>query len=116
MRREHVSAADKGWYLGPWNSPLAISVGYANAGIHEPHLHTQITEIYLVARGSARIRVEQDTIQVAAGDLIAIEAGEAHTFLSHSPDYFHFVIHAPGLAGEGARAEKRAVAAARLGL
>jgi mannose-6-phosphate isomerase-like protein (cupin superfamily) len=116
MRLEHASADDKGWYLGAWNSPLAISVGYANAGIDEPHLHTQIAEIYLVARGSAQIRVEQETIQVSAGDLIAIEAGEAHTFLSSSPDYFHFVIHTPGFAGEAARTEKRPVAAAGLGL
>ncbi|MGC9335052.1 MAG: hypothetical protein ACP5JJ_12940 [Anaerolineae bacterium] len=28
----------KGWYWGPWNSNLGISVGYANQGVDEPHL------------------------------------------------------------------------------
>ena len=53
MRIEHADTASKGWYLGPWNSPLGVSVGYANEGIDEPHLHTRISEIYMVARGSA---------------------------------------------------------------
>ena len=52
---------DKGWYIGPWNSDIAVSIGYANAGIDEPHLHSRITEIYLVANGSAEIRVEKET-------------------------------------------------------
>ncbi len=49
-------AANKGWYAGPWNSDLAISVGYANGGVDEPHVHAQIIEIYLAARGTAVIR------------------------------------------------------------
>lgn len=117
MRLEHTDfVADKGWFAGAWNSNLPISVGYASKGIDEPHYHRQITEIYLVARGTAEIRVEQETITLAAGDMIAVELGEAHTFLSSSPDYFHFVIHVPGLSGEAARAEKVAVPRERLGL
>jgi hypothetical protein len=46
-------AAEKGWYAGPWNSSLPISIGYANTGIDQPHWHRQVTEIYLIARGSA---------------------------------------------------------------
>ncbi|HSF83325.1 MAG TPA: hypothetical protein VLA49_18960 [Anaerolineales bacterium] len=53
---------DKGWYIGPWNSALSISIGYANKAIDRPHLHTQITEIYLVARGAAQLRLEAETI------------------------------------------------------
>lgn len=41
----------KGWYWGPWNSNLEISVGFANTGIDEPHLHEKIIEIYLGVRG-----------------------------------------------------------------
>jgi len=117
MRVEHaVSDLDKGWVLGPWNSNLRVSVGYANKGIDEPHLHAQITEIYLVARGQARIRIEQETITLTSGDVLVIAPGEAHTFLSSSPDYFHFVVHTPGLAGQSAQREKMEVARARLGL
>jgi quercetin dioxygenase-like cupin family protein len=106
----------KGWYVGPWNSDVQLSVGYANEGINEPHAHTLITEIYLVARGTSVMRVEEQTITLQAGDMIIVEPGEAHTFLSNSPDYFHFVIHTPGLAGEEASSEKQHVPLARLGL
>jgi hypothetical protein len=44
------------------------------------------------------------------------DSGMAHTFLSSSLDYFHFVAHVPGLSGEEARAEKALVPRSRLGL
>jgi mannose-6-phosphate isomerase-like protein (cupin superfamily) len=106
----------KGWYTGPWDSNLDISIGYANTGIDEPHVHQHITEIYLVARGESQLRVEKQTLHLCAGDMIVIEAGEAHTFLSSSLDYLHFVIHTPGLVGEQAGAEKKPVPRSRLGL
>jgi quercetin dioxygenase-like cupin family protein len=117
MRIERADrAAAKGWYTGPWDSNLPVSIGYANEGINEPHLHTRITEIYLVAHGTSSVRVERETITLQAGDVLLIEPGEAHTFLASSPDYFHFVVHVPGLAGEEARAEKRSVSPLRLDL
>src|SRR3954470_5845299 len=117
MRIERASSsAAKGWYVGPWNSDLAVSVGYANEGINEPHAHTRITEIYLVARGTSVMRVEQDDVTLEAGDMIIVEPGEGHTFLASSPDYFHFVLHLPGLAGEEARSEKQPISPRRLGL
>ncbi len=117
MRIERADpAAAKGWYAGPWNSDLAVAVGYANEGIDEPHVHADLTEIYLVARGSSTLCVERETVALAAGDMVVVELGEAHTFLASSPDYFHFVIHLPVSPGEDARAGKSAVPRARLGL
>ncbi len=117
MRLERgVDTSAKGWFAGPWNSALAIAIGYATTGIDEPHLHTCFTEIYLIARGSAQVRVERATLTLATGDMLVVEPGEAHTFLSSTPDYLHFVIHTPGVAGETARTEKVSVARARLGL
>ena len=106
----------KGWYEGPWNSDLGLSLGFANEGIHEPHLHTRITEIYLIACGASRMRVERREIDLAKGDVIIIEPGEAHTFTQCSPDYLHFVIHTPGLSGDAAAADKVLVDPSRLGL
>ena len=117
MRLEKSNlSSDKGWLMGRWNSDLPISVGYANMGIDEPHLHTQISEIYLVARGTAHLRINQETFTLSSGDMILVEPGEAHTFLDSSPDYFHFVIHTPGMAGEQARTEKLPVPRSQLGL
>ena len=117
MRIEQANLLDdKGWYAGPWDYNLPISVGFANKGIDQPHVHSQITEIYLVAHGTAEIRVEQQTITLSAGDMIVVDAGEAHTFLTSSPDYYHFVIHTPGLTGEKAHTEKSSVPRSRLGM
>ena len=106
----------KGWYVGPWNSNLDVALGYANRGVDEPHVHKGTTEIYCVARGVAQVRVETETITLRAGSVLIVEPGEAHTFLSTSPDYFHFVIHAPGLSGEEAQADKILIPRSRLGL
>lgn len=117
MRIERADpTVGKGWYVGPWNSDLTVSVGYANEGIDEPHVHQRITEIYMVARGASEMRVEQETVVLNAGDIIVIEPGEAHTFLTSSPGYFHFVVHLPGLTGEEARQDKVRVPPSRLGL
>jgi mannose-6-phosphate isomerase-like protein (cupin superfamily) len=116
MRHERSGGEPKGWLAGPWDGGLAVSVGFANAGIDEPHVHERISELYLVARGRSLVRVEQQSVELRAGDLLVVEPGEAHTFLESSDDYFHFVVHAPGLAGEEARQEKAAVPRERLGL
>lgn len=106
----------KGWYLGPWDSNLDVALGYANEGIDEPHFHQRMTEIYMVARGTAEIRVEQETVELSQGDVIVIEPGEAHTFLSSSSDYFHFVMQLPALQSEEASADKVPVQDSRFGL
>jgi mannose-6-phosphate isomerase-like protein (cupin superfamily) len=115
MRLERATDADKGWLAGPWDGDLGVSLGFATEGIDEPHLHTRITEIYLVARGTSSLRVEAETIDLGAGDVLIVEPGEAHTFFTSSPDYLHFVVHSPGLAGDEARREKRLVPRSRLG-
>ncbi len=116
MQLKHADAvAPKGWYSSQYNSASRIWIGYANRGIDEPHVHAQITEIYLVARGTAEIRIEQETIDLKAGDLLVVEPGEAHTFLTSSSDYFHFVLHASESA-EMTQPAKSAIDRSRLGL
>ena len=109
-------AQKKGWFVGPWNSDLGISIGYANAGIDEPHVHTMIREVYLVARGCSSVRVERETVRLEAGDMLVLEQGEAHTLLDSSTDYLHFVLHVSGMAGDTARSEKQLVSRDRLDL
>lgn len=107
MKIEHAKFdADKGWLIGRWNSALVINIGYANVGINEPHLHVRITEVYLVARGEATMRVDQSEVNLVAGDVIMIEPNEAHTFVTSSADYFHFVIHTPAMTSDEARVDK----------
>lgn len=72
--------------------------------------------IYFMARGTVEMRVEMETVVLAEGEVVVIEPGEAHTFLSGSPDHFHFVVQVPGLEGEEARTDKTLVPRSRLGL
>ena len=90
----------KGWFVGPWNSTVPIPVGYANEGINDLHYHTQMFEIYLVARGTSTAVVNQQSIELQAGDMLVIEPGESHTFCHSSDDYFHFVIQTPFVPGD----------------
>ena len=117
MRLERVDpAVVKGWYAGPWNADLPVAVGWATAGIDTPHLHLRMTEIYLVARGTATARVERETVELATGDALVLAPGEAHTFIASSPDYLHFVVHAPALPPNEARADHVPVPRSPLGL
>ena len=109
-------SSDKGWLVGPWNSELGLSVGYANKGIDEPHVHSRITEIYLVAKGEAKVQVGLETVVLLEGDVLVVEPGEGHTFLWSSDEYFHFVIHHPGLSGDEVVGEKRLMSRKELGL
>jgi quercetin dioxygenase-like cupin family protein len=85
-------------------------------GVDDPHLHTVLHEAYLVAKGNSEVRVGLETIQLEPGDVLVVEPNEPHTFLSSSPDYFHFVIQTPGTQGKAAQAEKSVVPRTDLGL
>ena len=76
------------------------AIGFANQGINEPHCHRQLCEVYLVARGSSTIIVDDTPITLHAGDVIVVEPGEVHTFVENTPDYFHFVLHCPPIGGD----------------
>lgn len=117
MRRERIDRQQaKGWWVGPWNTALDIAVGWANEGIDWPHQHERMTEIYLVASGTATARVGKETVELSASDMLIVEPGEAHTFLANSEDYRRFVIHTPALPLEEARADHASVPRTRLGL
>ena len=117
MRHERIDPRQqKGWWVGPWNSDLAVAVGWATTAIDAPHRYQPMTEIYLVANGTATARVGQETIRLTPGDALIIEPGEAHTFLDNSDEYRHFVIHTPALPPAEARADHVSVPCAELGL
>jgi mannose-6-phosphate isomerase-like protein (cupin superfamily) len=97
-RNDPVTPA-KGWYRDLLHCGLPL-IGFANQGVNEPHYHGKLYEVYLVARGSSTIVVEGTSLTLYAGDVIAIEPGETHTFIASTPDYFHFVLHCPPVAGD----------------
>jgi quercetin dioxygenase-like cupin family protein len=88
----------KGWFVGPLNSHVPVPVGYANQGINELHYHSQMYEIYLVAKGTSTALVNGETVTLQPGDILIVEPHEIHTFTQSSPDYLHFVVQAPFVA------------------
>jgi mannose-6-phosphate isomerase-like protein (cupin superfamily) len=90
----------KGWFVGPWNSPVPVAVGWADRGVDLPHRHEEMNEIYLVARGQSVAVVDGREIPLAAGDMLVVEPGEEHTFRSSSADYLHFVVQTPFVRGD----------------
>ena len=99
LARNDEKQPAKGWYT-ELTQPALPFIGYANQGVNERHLHRELREVYLVARGSSTIVVNNASIILQAGDVVVIEPGEVHTFVENSPDYFHFVLHCPPVRGD----------------
>ena len=69
-------------------------------GVNERHFHSQMHEIYMVAKGESVAVVNDEELILVAGDVLIIEPGEVHTFVDSSADYVHFVIHTPVVQGD----------------
>ena len=107
--------AGKGWYVSgetfgctePWATPARSSTSLICTG-------AQLRSIWSLAATLMR-RVEHETVRPELGDVLVVEPGAAHSMLASSPDYFHFVVHLPGLPAEEARADNVMVLRERLG-
>jgi mannose-6-phosphate isomerase-like protein (cupin superfamily) len=99
LARNDAERPAKGWYTELFQ-PALPAIGFANAGINEPHYHRELREVYLIARGSSTMIVDDRRITLQAGDVIVVEPGEVHTFVENTPDYFHFVLHCPMIRGD----------------
>ncbi|MCU1368658.1 MAG: hypothetical protein JWN39_4297 [Ilumatobacteraceae bacterium] len=95
MIKRSIEASGKGWFVGPWDSTVPVAVGFSDRGVDDPHVHGEMFEIYLVARGTSTALVGERLVELAAGDLLVVEPGEPHTFTASSDDYRHFVVQAP---------------------
>lgn len=101
MIRGSVAGTDgKGWFTGPWNSPVTVAIGFADRGVDDPHHHDQMCEVYLVAQGTSTMLVAGERLELSAGDMVVVEPGEAHTFTASSDDYLHFVVQTPFVPGD----------------
>ena len=93
MIRGSVAGTEgKGWFTGPWASPVTVAIGFADRGVDDPHAHDQMCEVYLVARITSTIVVAGEPLDLAAGDMVVVGPGEAHTFTASSDDHLRFVV------------------------
>jgi len=52
----------------------------------QEHYHARTEEIYFITAGRGRMRIEQDTAEVQAGDAVAIPAGKKHKLWNTGPE------------------------------
>jgi len=62
------------------------------------HVHNGVEEIYYVMRGSGRVTVDDESVDIGVGDAIPVRPGEAHAFFSAAAGDIEFMIF--GLAME----------------
>ena len=60
-------------------------------GATQEHYHPRAEEIYFITRGTGRIRIENETRDVRAGDAIAIPPGQKHKLWNTGEDVLHLL-------------------------
>lgn len=99
LARNDPARPPKAWYAELAHPDLPF-IGFANQGVNDRHYHRQAHEVYLVARGSSTIVVNDATVVLHPGDVLVVEPGEVHTFVQNTAEYFHFVLQWPALGND----------------
>ncbi len=92
--------AAEGRLVGPWNSGLALAIGYTRTASAEPHYHAQMREIFVVIAGSGDFMVSGHTRRIETGAVGIVEPGEVHAWRSTSRDFQIVVVHEPYAADD----------------
>lgn len=101
MILENVDGWDgERWFVGPWNSSVPAAISFGGHAAPTAHAHDEMFEIYLVASGSATLEVAGAPTTIERGQILVVEPGEAHHFTHASPEYRHFVVQTPFVAGD----------------
>jgi mannose-6-phosphate isomerase-like protein (cupin superfamily) len=78
-----------------------MSLGfYAPVG-SDPQLPHKRDEIYIVQSGASKFRLDDRTVQLAAGDAVFVPAGAVHRFEDFTPDFGTWVVFWGPDGGEG---------------
>jgi len=60
-------------------------------GATQEHFHPRSEEIYFITRGAGKIRIENETCEVRAGDAIAIPPGQKHKLWNTGNETLHLL-------------------------
>ena len=102
MTFAHLSEMTGGWIVGDFDPTVLrtaaceVACKQYPAGAHEPaHVHRIATEITLIASGRARMAGRE----LAAGDIVRLEPGEATDFTALEPTTT-VVVKMPSVIGD----------------
>lgn len=62
-----------------------------------PHAHAASDEVYIVLEGTMVVQVEQEQVNVGAGELLCVPAGTSHQLVSVGVPVRSFVIRSPSI-------------------
>lgn len=88
----------EGWHLAEAGLPIQVGVKLGASPFGKKHLHRTMAEYFLLLAGDLRLDVNGEVLEVAAGDLVAVEPGEAHEVLHASPDALLLLLMPPPVA------------------
>jgi quercetin dioxygenase-like cupin family protein len=92
--------AKEGWHLGEKGLPIQVGVKFGASPFGKKHLHRTMAEYFLLLAGDLRLDVNGEILEIATGDLVAVEPGEAHVVLHASPDALLLLLMPPPVAGD----------------
>lgn len=90
----------EGWHLGETGLPIQVGVKSGATPFSAKHLHKTMAEYFILLAGSLRLRVDDKSVELKKGDLLAVEPGETHEVLRASPDALLLLLMPPPVAGD----------------
>jgi quercetin dioxygenase-like cupin family protein len=102
MRMIRRVLAKEGWHLGEQGLPIQVGVKFGASPFGKKHLHRTMAEYFLLLAGDLRLDVNGDILEIAPGDLVVVEPGEAHEVLHASPDAVLLLLMPPPVVGDKA--------------
>lgn len=89
----------EGWHLRV-GFPIQVGMKSGATPFSGPHLHKTMAEYFYLLSGEITLRVDETTLELKSGDLVVVEAGEAHVVLNATPDARLLLLMPPPVAND----------------
>ena len=90
----------EGWHLAEAGMPIQVGMKLGSTPFGKKHLHKTMAEYFLLLAGELRLSVGEATMDLAKGDLVVVDPGEAHEVLQASPDALLLLLMPPPVADD----------------
>lgn len=77
---------EKEWLFNDGSQPFQVKIVQARELNPVEHYHKAMHEYFFLLQGTAVILVDGNKYELAKGDLLVVEPGEAHKVADYSPD------------------------------
>jgi len=96
----------EGWRLTEAGMPIQVGVKSTATPFGKKHLHKTMAEYFLLLAGELRLGVGGEILDLAKGDLVVVEPGEAHEVLFASPDTLLLLLMPPPVPNDKVELEQ----------